>query len=295
MIDINVHRQRIGMFSQPGQRKFKMHNNCTTNKKQNRGFSISILQLILLLSTLSYLQFISNDQQTQFLSNEGWKNENWKIANFDEPALSNKQPISRLSNNNWYARYTYGNRKNRGIKLSHWNAGSAHLPNKLHEIKSVISRHHPHIFGVSESNLLKKHKLEDVQIPDYELITAQTMENPQLQYSRVVVYKHSSIISKVRSDLMSNQFSSIWMECGLPNKRKFLVCNLYREWQFLGQGLDKSSLDINNQLSRWLIFLDQFERALDTGMEIYCIGDVNIDFLTWTRTDLDPQHKTVKQ
>ena len=103
LIDINVHRQRIGMFSQPGQRKFKMHNNCTTNKKQNRGFSISILQLILLLSTLSYLQFISNDQQTQFLSNEGWKNENWKIENFDEPALSNKQPISKSSNNNWYA------------------------------------------------------------------------------------------------------------------------------------------------------------------------------------------------
>ena len=81
------------------------------------------------------------------------------------------------------------------------------------------------------------------------------------------------------------------MECGLPNKRKFLVCNLYREWQYLGQGLDKSSLDINNQLSRWLIFIDQFERALDTGMEVYCMGDVNIDFLTWTKTDLNPEHK----
>ena len=130
---------------------------------------------------------------------------------------------------------------------------------------------------------------------DYELITAETLNNPQLQYSRVVVNKHSSIISKVRTDLMSDQFSSIGMECGLPNKRKFLVCNLYREWQYLGQGLDKSSLDINNQLSRWLIFIDQFERALDTGMEVYCMGDVNIDFLTWTKTDLNPEHKTVKQ
>ena len=159
----------------------------------------------------------------------------------------------------------------------------------------MINRHNPHIFGVSESNLLKKHKIEDVQIPDYELITALTMENPNLQYSRVVVYKHSSIISKVRKDLMSNEFSSIWLECGLPNKRKFLVCNLYREWQFLGQGPDKSSLDCNNQLSRWFIFIEQSERALDTGMEIYCLGDVNIDFLTWTKTDLNPQHKTVKQ
>ena len=30
-------------------------------------------------------------------------------------------------------------------------------------------------------------------------------------------------------------------------------------------------------------------------MEVYCMGDVNIDFLTWTRTDLNPEHKTVKQ
>ena len=53
-------------------------------------------------------------------------------------------------------------------------------------------------------------------------------------------------------------------------------------------------MDVNNQLARWLIFIDQFERALATGLEVYCMGDVNIDFLTWTKTDLDPQHKTVK-
>ena len=35
-----------------------------------------------------------------------------------------------MSDSNWYARYTYGNRTNRGIKLSHWNAGSSHLPSR---------------------------------------------------------------------------------------------------------------------------------------------------------------------
>ena len=120
------------------------------------------------------------------------------------------------------------------------------------------------------------------------------MDNANLEYSRVVVYKHSSIIGKVIKDLMSPQFSSVWLECGLPRKRKFLVCNLYRKWQYLGQGGDKSSREIKQQLSRWIIFIDQFERALNTGMEVYCMGDVNLDFLTWTKTDLDPEHKTVK-
>ena len=292
MIDTNEYRARIGTFSMPGQRKFKVKN-CKMDGKESWGFSSIFLHLLLLSSTLIYLKLSFDDQQPIFWGRTGWKHETLKC---EETLSINKQLISRIaSDNNWYARYTYGNRKNRGIKLSHWNAGSAHLPNKINEIESVISRHRPSIFGISESNLLKKHKLEDVQIPDYKLIIAETLNNPQLQYSRVVVYKHSPIISKVRTDLMSDQFSSIWMECGLPNKRKFLVCNLYREWRYLGQGLDKSSLDINNQLSCWLIISDQFERALDTGMEVYCMGDVNIDFLTWTKTDLNPEHKTVKQ
>ena len=293
MIDTNAYRQRIGTFSQPGQRKFKT-NKLSNYRKRNGDFKVNIIQFLLLLSTANYLSSIFNQQDVSS-RHEGWKLEsnkgNWQSSEPKNLSLSSVF----YTKSNWYARYTYGNRNNRGIKLSHWNAGSAHLPQKLNEIESVINRHNPHIFGVSESNLLKKHKIEDVQIPDYELITALTMDNPKLQYSRVVVYKHSSIISKVRKDLMSNEFSSIWLECGLPNKRKFLVCNLYREWQFLGQGPDKSSLDCNNQLSRWLIFIEQFERALDTGMEIYCLGDVNIDFLTWTKTDLNPQHKTVKQ
>ena len=69
-------------------------------------------------------------------------------------------------------------------------------------------------------------------------------------------------------------------------KKKILVCNLYREWQLLRQGGDKSSKDVRQQLHRWVIFIDQFERALDSGKEIYCLGDVNLEFchgqkMTW--------------
>ena len=134
------------------------------------------------------------------------------------------------------------------MKLCHWNAGNAFLKNKINSIESVISHLSPHIIGISEANLLKCHDQSEVQIPDYELFTSLTMDNPNLNYSRIVVYKHSSIISKVRSDLMSDSFSSVWLECGLPNKKKFLVCNLYREWQLLGQGEDKTSREVSQQL-----------------------------------------------
>ena len=84
---------------------------------------------------------------------------------------------------------------------------------------------------------------------------------------------------------MSDKFSSIWLEVGFPGRRKILVCNIYRDWQYLGQS-DHSSLDITEQLSRWIIFLEQWERALDSGKECVVMGDFNLDFLSFYRTDL---------
>ena len=126
---------------------------------------------------------------------------------------------SILSDSNFFARYTYGNRSNRGMKLSHWNAGNAYLENKTNEIENLILDHHPHLLGISEANLHKNHCIDNCKIQDYDLITCKTMDNENLQISRVVVYKHTSLVAKVREDLMSDQFSSIWLEVGFPGRR----------------------------------------------------------------------------
>ena len=84
---------------------------------------------------------------------------------------------------------------------------------------------------------------------------------------------------------MSDKFSSIWLEVGFPGRTKILVCNLYRDWQYLGQ-VDHNSLDISEQMLRWTIFLDQWEKALDTGMECVVMGDFNLDFLTFYSSSL---------
>ena len=186
---------------------------------------------------------------------------------------------------NLYARCTYGNRSNRGIKISHWNAGSAFLENKVNDIETLISGHHPHLLGISEANLKQDHNLGNCMIQDYDLITSKTLNNVGLKISRVVVYKHTSIVAKVREDLMSDKFSSIWLEVGFPGRTKILVCNIYRDWQYIGQA-DNSSLDISEQLARWVIFIEQWERALSTGKECIVMGDFNLDLLSFHRNDL---------
>ena len=144
----------------------------------------------------------------------------------------------------------------------------------MHEIEQVVSENHPHLLGISEANLKQMHDLDNVQLQEYDLITSKTMENDQLKVSRVVCYMHQSLVGKVRNDLISDEFSSIWLELGLPGKRKFLVCQLYRERRYLGQedrGVQSNT--IQEQMRRWVIFLDQWETALETGKEVIVLGD----------------------
>ena len=150
----------------------------------------------------------------------------------------------------------------------------------MDDIELAVSEHHPHLLGVSEANLKRVHDIQDVQLQDYDLILSKTMENDQLQVSRVVCYKHHSLVGKIREDLMSDQFSSIWLEVGLPGKRKFLVCQLYREWRYLGQpNRGEHSATVQEQMRRWVIFLDQWELALATGKEVIVLGDINLNSL----------------
>ena len=92
---------------------------------------------------------------------------------------------------NFQSKYSNGNRKSVGIKISHWNKGPGHLKTKIPEIKNIIKGLHPHIIGISEANLQEKHDRNLSQIEDYTLHTCPTLENPALKTSRVVVYIQS--------------------------------------------------------------------------------------------------------
>ena len=125
-------------------------------------FKRSLLQILLLFSIIIYLEAIVNKPPRIYLENI-MKVTHLKQTGYlknEFPAIWKICSIGSSSIDNWYACCTYDNRNNQGIKLSQWNAGSAHMKNKLNEIESVIGQHRPLIFGISEANLLKKHKIE---------------------------------------------------------------------------------------------------------------------------------------
>ena len=128
-----------------------------------------------------------------------------KSSNPSKPSQLLEAPSSWLTmqQRNSKTKAETGNRgqRGRGIKLVAWNKGNSFLQNKHPEIENLIAGHHPHILGLSEANLKKNVDLRLVQHDHYELHTAPTMDNPALEISRVVVYTHSSLVVKRRSDL----------------------------------------------------------------------------------------------
>ena len=175
----------------------------------------------------------------------------------------------------------------------HWNKGASYLENKYSEIETIIDGHKPHVLGLSEANLREQHDQANVQFPDYQLHTALTLHNQDLQVSRVVVYTHNSLVVKRREDLEDDNISSIWLEIGLPRKKKILMCHAYREWKHLYQ-VDHSSGTVPAQLERWSQLLDQWERALSEDKEVILAMDANIDFLKWTADNLSTNDNTYR-
>ena len=183
----------------------------------------------------------------------------------------------RIEDMNFLERYRYGNRKGSGLKLCHWNKGSSFLENSMTEIEHIVAEYKPHILGISESNFHSYQNLENVQINDYKLYLADTLDNAELNISRIAVYVHKDVVVNVRHDLMTDSFSSIWLEVGLRRQKKFLVCNIYRDWQYVNQvNLDSGS--IAAQLSRWESFLQKWEAAIAADLEVHVLGDMNLNY-----------------
>ena len=154
---------------------------------------------------------------------------------------------------------------------------------------AIISTHKTHIFGLGEANFRHDHDLEDVQQQDYNLHLDSCVENPELGMTRVAVYTHTSLRVKRRSDLEDNNTAAVWLECGLPNQRGILVCVGYRQWRLLGQ-TDNTSASISEQLVRWLVFLEKWEKALQEDKEVIVNMHANLDFLTWRSEGLPTNH-----
>ena len=62
----------------------------------------------------------------------------------------------------------------------------------------------------------------------------------------------------------------------------------------MGQGPTNTTGTIAEQLQRWMLFIESWDRALQEGKEVMVLGDINLDFLKWNRSNLPASDSSVR-
>ena len=131
------------------------------------------------------------------------------------------------------------------------------------------------VFGVLEANFFLQNAEEDIQIKGYSMFWDKGRENLRRQNARCVLFVRNDLSFKIRRDLMEDSVPEIWMELGLPKKKKSLLCLFYREFSQWGQRTLTDS--IHSQTQRFESWTSKVGRILESGRETWLIGDFNFD------------------
>ena len=187
--------------------------------------------------------------------------------------------ISRKQRNNLIKQQN-GNGKNT-ISVCHWNLGSKKWQNKRNQIQALVDHNKADLIFISEANLDESIEVYDSLIIGYSITLPKTVAINGT--ARLVLLTKNGLNFTVRSDLMEDSFSSIWVKISRPGVKSLLVCGLYREHQYLKQDSDWSLQPIE-QNRRWSTFLKQVDTARISST-CHIIGDVNLDYLKWDLPD----------
>lgn len=102
--------------------------------------------------------------------------------------------------------------------------------------------------------------------------------------TRILALVKRGLKFKVRTDLMSGEISSIWIDVELENKKKARFGAFYREFDDLKGQSDSTSM--KEQYRRFDIYLEQLEIANEEdNCTVVSLGDFNLDENKWSQQD----------
>ena len=253
MIDLEVHRARIGQFNLKicvGYGK-KSKLQCCRNMSQQCGKIVCILVAASFILAMIAIVDVSS----------GGLVENDCLSHLDPGLL-------RLSNNllylarghirvqnyqlktcDWNAYMKAMNGNKTCLDVAHWNGGSSHLGKsskgreKLLYAKFLLSKYNLDVLGLSEANLHKSVNSLEYKIDNYKIF------HQDLKIARIVTYVRDDLDCKVEESLMDTNIACIWLWIG-RGKLRWLVGQVYREHMVLG---DRESSSVESQTERWRV------------------------------------------
>ena len=200
-------------------------------------------------------------------------------------STSSYRKIGKKCTSNFLARYTYGNRMEKGLKNVHVNIRS--LKYKIQEVKNIVQNNSPHILGLSEAELKKSTTdISALKIPGYDILFPKSWEVNGT--ARIILYVKKSLDYERVDNLENTSIQSIWIRGNFKHSKKMYFCHAYREhWD---------NLSLPNQRNKLDLFLSQWEAALEYDNpggpnEVHVSLDMNLD--SYQGKWLQPTYKYV--
>ncbi len=103
-----------------------------------------------------------------------------------------------------------------------------------------------------ETDITMLNGKEDYKIEGYETILQKTDQNMEKIRIIGLVEEEMRNITKVRTDLMTKEFPSIWLEITRSKQKNLLICGFYREWTRNGNNSENEQLlDLHRALNAY--------------------------------------------
>ena len=171
------------------------------------------------------------------------------------------------------------------IKIGTWNVRRG-LLRRENEIKLLLQSENIDILYLTETDT-KKINVTNYKLSGYTTIL-QCSEGDDDSVRIIALVKDAAGLDiKVRQDLMSNSFPSIWLEAKDKHKSKSLFGGFYRQWSAEGK------LSVPEQVSQIEEFCEQINRARSSTEKIISTGDANLCANKWLTEEYD--RKSVAQ
>jgi hypothetical protein len=148
------------------------------------------------------------------------------------------------------------------LKCAAWNIGRGFFAKEA-EITNIAKNHDLDIFTIIEADIV--YQSDPPTIEGYKAVP--TLRSDPLQKVRVLTLVKETLFSrvKVRTDLMSENFASVWLQIN-----GLLMCQFYREWT-------------KHQDEKLDIFLSQIHSANSSKKSFIVMGDCNLDQEKWDK------------
>jgi len=97
------------------------------------------------------------------------------------------------------------------------------------ELKNLFNSEKVNIMFLVETDITMSNVKEDYKIEVYGTIFQKTDQNKEKIRIIGLVKEEMQNITKVRNDLMTKEFPSIWLEVTRSKQKNLLICGFYRE------------------------------------------------------------------